>query len=51
MIKGVIFDLDGTLIKLPINYNKIFEKLNDLFKTNDEFKPLIPTILKKQIMI
>ena len=47
MIKGVIFDLDGTLIKLPINYNKIFEKLNDLFKTNDEFKPLIPTILKK----
>jgi len=47
MIKGIIFDLDGTLIKLPINYQKIFERLKILFNTKDEFKPLIPTIISK----
>ena len=47
MIKGIIFDLDGTLIKLPINYEKIFEKLRILFDTKDEFKPLIPSIISK----
>ena len=46
MIKGIIFDLDGTLIKLPINYQKIFERLKILFNTKDEFKPLIPTIIE-----
>ncbi len=47
MIKGIIFDLDGTLIRLPIQYDKIFEKLQNFFNTKDEFKPLIPTIIKK----
>lgn len=47
MIKGIIFDLDGTLVRLPIQYNEIFKKLQILFDTNDEFKPLIPTIIKK----
>ena len=47
MIKGIIFDLDGTLVRLPIRYEIIFEKLQNLFDTQDEFKPLIPTILKK----
>lgn len=47
MIKGIIFDLDGTLVRLPIRYEIIFEKLQNLFDTKDEFKPLIPTILKK----
>ena len=47
MIKGIIFDLDGTLVRLPINYDKIFTKLQDLFDTQDEFRPLIPTIIKK----
>ncbi len=47
MIKGIIFDLDGTLVRLPIRYNIIFEKLRNLFDTKDEFKPLIPTILTK----
>ena len=47
MIKGIIFDLDGTLVRLPIRYNIIFEKLEILFDTKDEFKPLIPTILTK----
>jgi len=47
MIKGIIFDLDGTLVRLPIRYKIIFEKLEILFDTKDEFKPLIPTILTK----
>jgi len=47
MIKGIIFDLDGTLVRLPIKYDKIFTKLQDLFNTQDEFKPLIQTIIKK----
>ena len=47
MIKGIIFDLDGTLVRLPINYDVIFEKLKNLFDTKDEFKPLIPTIVSK----
>lgn len=47
MIKGIIFDLDGTLIRLPIQYNEVFKKLQIFFNTNDEFKPLIPTIVKK----
>ena len=47
MINGIIFDLDGTLVRLPIRYELIFEKLQNLFDTQDEFKPLIPTILEK----
>ena len=47
MIKGIIFDLDGTLVRLPIRYEIILKKLQNLFDTQDEFKPLIPTILKK----
>jgi len=47
MIKGIIFDLDGTLVRLPIKYDKIFENLQNLFETKDEFKPLIPTIIAK----
>jgi len=47
MINGIIFDLDGTLVRLPIRYEVIFEKLQNLFDTQDEFKPLIPTILEK----
>ena len=47
MIKGIIFDLDGTLVRLPIKYDKIFTKLQNLFDTQDEFKPLIQTIIKK----
>jgi len=47
VINGIIFDLDGTLVRLPIRYEVIFEKLQNLFDTQDEFKPLIPTILEK----
>lgn len=46
MIKGIIFDLDGTLIRLPIKYDVIRKELQTLFKTNNEFIPLIPSIIK-----
>ena len=46
MIKGIIFDLDGTLIHLPIKYDIIRKDLQNLFKTNNEFIPLIPSIIK-----
>ena len=47
MIKGIIFDLDETLIKLPVNYNKIQSELKILFNTTDNFSPLISTIISK----
>jgi phosphoglycolate phosphatase len=45
MIKGIIFDLDGTLVRIPIRYEVIYKNLQHLFDTSNEFKPLIPTIL------
>ena len=45
MSKCIIFDLDGTLIKLPIRYELIQKKLKELFKTESEFTPLIPSII------
>ena len=47
MIKAIIFDLDGTLIRLPIDYNKIQNMLRELFGTPENFTPLIATIIKK----
>ncbi len=47
MIKGIIFDLDGTLIKLPIRYELLLNNLKDFFKTTDDLKPLIPSIIEK----
>ena len=32
MIEAVIFDLDGTLVDIPINYERLFEE----FKKNHE---------------
>jgi HAD superfamily hydrolase (TIGR01549 family) len=46
MTKGIIFDLDGTLIQLPVNYNVIQNNLKELFNTSENLKPLIPTIIK-----
>ena len=46
MSKCIIFDLDGTLIKLPIRYELIQKKLKELFKTESEFTPLIPSIIE-----
>ena len=46
MIKGVIFDLDGTLIQLPIDYQKIQKSLKEFFNVSNDLIPLIPTIIK-----
>ncbi|MGD8505369.1 MAG: HAD-IA family hydrolase [Candidatus Bathyarchaeota archaeon] len=43
MIKGVIFDLDGTLIYLPIDYEALFKELQRIMKTSN-VTPLVQTI-------
>lgn len=43
MIEAVIFDLDGTLIHLPIDYEAFFKKVKKISKLN-EVKPLTQTI-------
>lgn len=47
MIKGVLFDLDGTLVHLPTDYKIIQEKLKNIFQTGEQFSPLIPSIVAK----
>jgi len=43
MIRGVIFDLDGTLIHLPINYEALFQEIQTIMKT-PKVTPLVQTI-------
>lgn len=43
MIEAVIFDLDGTLIHLPIDYERLFQEFSKIMKT-DEVHPLTKTI-------
>ena len=45
MTKCLIFDLDGTLIKLPIRYEILQNNLKNFFHTEDNFSPLIPSII------
>lgn len=45
MIKAVIFDLDGTLIHLPIGYERLFQEFSRIMKTTD-VHPLAKTISK-----
>jgi HAD superfamily hydrolase (TIGR01549 family) len=45
-LKAIIFDLDGTLIRLPINYPRLLQRLQDLFGTKEELKPLMPSITR-----
>lgn len=47
MIKAIIFDLDGTLVRLPVKYDIVYRYLKNLFQTDENFQPLIPTIIKK----
>ena len=46
MIKGIIFDLDGTLIQLSINYEIVQNNLKFFFNTSKNLSPLIPTIVE-----
>lgn len=43
MIRAVIFDLDGTLIYLPIDYEKLFQEFSKITKT-EEMRPLTERI-------
>ncbi len=46
-VKAFLFDLDGTLVDLPIDYKRMRERLKKLFigyKITSEFKPLVPSI-------
>lgn len=43
MIGAVIFDLDGTLINLPIDYEKLFQQFKKIMKRND-ITPMTKTI-------
>jgi HAD superfamily hydrolase (TIGR01549 family) len=45
LTKAVIFDLDGTLVDLPIDYDKLFKDFGKLMKTAD-VRPLTKTISK-----
>lgn len=45
MIKAVVFDLDGTLICLPIDYERLFQEFSRIMKTTD-VHPLAKTIAK-----
>jgi len=45
LIKAVIFDLDGTLIHLPIDYEKLFQEFGKIMETAD-VRPLAKTISK-----
>src|SRR4030042_1492473 len=43
LTEAVIFDLDGTLINLPINYDRLFQEIGKIAKTN-EIHPITKTI-------
>jgi len=43
-IKLFIFDLDGTIIDLQINWTKVKEKIKKILKTDHSLTPLIPSI-------
>lgn len=45
MIKAVVFDLDGTLIFLPLDYENLFQKFGRIIKT-DDIRPVAKTIAR-----
>jgi len=45
VIEAVIFDLDGTLIHLPIDYDRLFQEFAKIMKT-DNVRPLTKTICR-----
>ena len=46
VIELVIFDLDGTLVRLPVRYDLLRNKLKEKFNIEGEFF-IIPTIIEK----
>ena len=47
MTKCLIFDLDGTLIRLPIRYEVLQNNLKNFFHIEDNLSPLIPSIIEQ----
>ena len=47
MTKCKIFDLDGTLIRLPIRYEILQKNLQTFFHTKENLSPLIPSIINQ----
>ena len=47
MIKAVVFDLDGTLLDLPIDYPSLYEKFKQLMGV-DEVRPILKTVAQIQ---
>jgi HAD superfamily hydrolase (TIGR01549 family) len=47
MIRGIIFDLDGTLVRLPIQYDYLQSELKKMFRIEDNFTPLITSIVNR----
>ncbi len=45
MIEAVIFDLDGTLIQLPLDYPKMYATFKKIMKT-DQIRPVLETVAK-----
>ena len=45
MIKAVVFDLDGTLANVPIEYEKLFEEFRKIMNM-DNVRPLADTVSK-----
>ncbi|MHA1264811.1 MAG: HAD family hydrolase [Candidatus Helarchaeota archaeon] len=47
MIKTIIFDLDGTLVDLQINFRELKDKIKVLLKMEEDPTPLLDTIIEK----
>ncbi|MCX8150324.1 MAG: HAD-IA family hydrolase [Candidatus Bathyarchaeota archaeon] len=45
MIEAVIFDLDGTLIQLPIDYQKMYATFSKIME-KEQIRPLLETVAK-----
>jgi len=45
VIEAVIFDLDGTLVRLPIDYDRLFAEIKKITRIND-VRPIVDTVSK-----
>ena len=43
MIEAVVFDLDGTLVRLPIDYDGLFAEVREIMHVTD-VRPLVDTV-------
>ena len=43
MIEAVVFDLDGTLVRLPIDYDRLFEEFSRIMRISN-VRPIVDTV-------